>query len=90
MYLLLAVLSLHCFSQAFFSCDELGLLCFSVRASPGGGFSCRRAQVLGAQASVIAAHRLGSCSSRALEHRLSQLVFVSFWCIGGAAEHMGS
>ena len=41
------------------------------RASPCGGFSCCRAQALGAQASVVAVRRLSSCGSRALERRLS-------------------
>ena len=42
-----------------------------VWASHCGGFSCCRVQALGAQDSVVAAHRLSSCGSRALEHRLS-------------------
>ena len=41
------------------------------RASHCGGFSCCGAQALGAWASVVAARRLSSCGSRALEHRLS-------------------
>ena len=36
-----------------------------------GGFSCCRAQALGTWASVVVAHRLSSCGSRALERRLS-------------------
>jgi len=32
------------------------------------GFSCCRAQALGTQDSVVAAHGLSSCSSQALEH----------------------
>ena len=40
-------------------------------ASYCGGFSCCGAWALGAWASVVAAHRLSSCSSRALERRLS-------------------
>ena len=42
-----------------------------VQASHCGGFSCCRAQALGAQASMVAAGGLSSCGSRALEHRLS-------------------
>ena len=41
------------------------------RVSHCGGFSCCRAQALGAQASVAVPRRLSSCGSRALEHRLS-------------------
>ena len=36
-----------------------------------GGFSCCGAWALGAWASVVVAHRLSICGSRALEHRLS-------------------
>ena len=42
-----------------------------VHASLCGGFPCCGAQALGAQASVVVAHGLSSCSLRALEHRLS-------------------
>ena len=42
-----------------------------VQASHCGGFSCCRAWALGARASVVVAHRLSSCGSRALERRLS-------------------
>ena len=41
------------------------------RASHWGGFSCCRAWDLGAWASVVVAHGLSSCGSRALERRLS-------------------
>ena len=41
------------------------------RASHCGGFSCCGAQALGARASVVVAHGLSSCGSRALERRLS-------------------
>ena len=41
------------------------------QASHGGGFSCREAWALGAWTSVAVACGLSSCSSRALEHRLS-------------------
>ena len=36
------------------------------RASHYGGFSCCRAWVLGAWASIVAAHGLSSCGTRAL------------------------
>ena len=41
------------------------------RASHCFDFSCCRAWVLGAWASVAVTHRLSSCGSWALEHRLS-------------------
>ena len=44
---------------------------FGARAAHCGGFSCRRAQALGAQASVVVARGLSSCGSRALARRLS-------------------
>ena len=40
-------------------------------ASHCGGFSCCGAWALGTRASVVVAHGLSSCGSRALEHRLS-------------------
>ena len=40
-------------------------------ASRCSGFSCCRAQALGTWASVVVAHGLSSCGSRALERRLS-------------------
>ena len=46
-------------------------LCCGARASHCGGFSCCRARALGAWASVVVAHGLSSCGSRALERRLS-------------------
>ena len=46
-------------------------LCCCTRASHCGGFSCCRAQALGAWASVVVARRLSSCGLRALELRLS-------------------
>ena len=45
--------------------------CCGARASHCGGFFCCGAQTLGMQASVVVAHRLSSCGSRALEHSLS-------------------
>ena len=55
---------------AFFFLAVLGLYC-GAWASHCVGFSCCRAQALGAQASVVVAHRLSSCGSQALELRLS-------------------
>ena len=46
-------------------------LCCCVRASHCGGFSCCGAWALGMRASVVAARRLSSCGSRALERRFS-------------------
>ena len=43
----------------------------SVRASHCSGFSCCRARAVGVWASVAVAHGLSSCSSQALERRLS-------------------
>ena len=40
-------------------------LCCSARASHGGGFSCCGAQALGAHVSVVVAHGLSSCGTRA-------------------------
>ena len=44
-------------------------LCCSVWASHCGGFSCCRAQALGAPASIVVAGGLSSCGLQALEHR---------------------
>ena len=41
------------------------------QASYCGGFSCCGVWTLGVQASVVVAHGLSSCGSRALERRLS-------------------
>ena len=61
-------------------CRVGATLCCGAQASHCGGFSCRRAQALGAQASVVAARRLSSCGSRALECKLSS-------CGSPALEH---
>ena len=59
-----AVLGLCCCARAFSSCSESWLLSScGKQASRFGGFSCCRA--------VVAVCRLRSCSSQALEHRLS-------------------
>ena len=58
------------------------------RASHCGGFSCCGAQALGAWASVVVAHRLSNCGSRALERRLSSCgaqaqLICSMWDLPG-------
>ena len=67
----MSVLGLHCCTRAFSSCGEWGLLFIVVRGPHCSGFSCCRAQALGAQASVAVARELSSCGSEALERRLS-------------------
>ena len=65
--------------RVFSSWGEQGLLSSCIMRVPQcGGFSCCRAQALGAQASVAVAHGLSSCSSWApgtgsivVAHRLS-------------------
>ena len=42
-----------------------------MRASHCSGFTCCGARALGTRASVVVAHGLRSCGSRALERRLS-------------------
>ena len=70
--LFLAALDLHCFTWAFSNCGERGLLFVRVRgASHCSGFSPRGAWALGTRASVVVAHGLSSCGTRALERRLS-------------------
>ena len=59
-----------------------------VRASHCGGFSYCGAQAQGAWASVVVAHGLSSCGSRALEHRLSScgawaLLLCGMWDLPG-------
>ena len=68
----LAVLGLRCCAWAFLWLWRAGatLRC-GVQASHCGGFSCCGAQALGVRASVVVAHGLSSCGSRALELRLS-------------------
>ena len=67
----MAVLGLRCCARAFSSCRKQATLLCGTRASHCGGFSCCRAQALGAQASVVVVHRLSSCGSWAPEYRLS-------------------
>ena len=64
------MLGLHCFALAFSSCGRVTLHC-GAQASQCSGFSCCRAQALGAQASVVGAHRLYSWGSVVVVHGLS-------------------
>ena len=59
------MLGLCCCARAFSSCGEPGLLFIAVceLLSHCGGFSCCRAQALGAWASVVVARRLSSCGA---------------------------
>ena len=62
-YLFLAALDLHCFSQAFSSCSKRGLLSgCSAQVSHCSGFSCCRVWALGHTGSVAMVHGL-SCSA---------------------------
>ena len=65
-YLFLAVLGLRYCEWGFSTCGEWWLLfrC-GARASHCAGFSCCRAQALGARASVVVAYGLISCGSQA-------------------------
>ena len=70
-YLFLAVLGLHCCVRAFSSCGERGLLFVAVCGLLIVVASlCCGAWALDTQASVVVAHGLSSCGSRALECRL--------------------
>ena len=67
--LFLAAMGLHYCVRAFSSCGEQGAtLHCGVRSSHCSGFSYCRAQALGMQASVVAAHEHSSYSKRTLEH----------------------
>ena len=57
--------------RAFSSCGEQGLLFVVVRGLLIAVVSLVGARALGVWASVVAACRLSSCGSRALERRLS-------------------
>ena len=68
----LALLGLGCCAGAFSSCDKWGLLSScSAKASYCDDFPCCRTRALGTRTLVLAACRLSSCGSRALEHLLS-------------------
>ena len=65
------MLGLRCCAQAFSSCGERGLLFVAVcRFLIAVASLCCGAQALGMRASVVVAHGLSSCGSRALVHRL--------------------
>ena len=68
-YSFLAVLGLHCFAWAFSNCDWGTTLRWGMRAA---SFVTEH-RLLGMQASVVAAHRLNSCGSRALRAQAQQL-----------------
>ena len=66
------MLGLFCWAWAFSSCGERGLLFIVVHGLLIAVASlCCRTWALGTQASVVVAHGLSICGSRALEHRLS-------------------
>ena len=63
-----AVLSLHCGTQAFSSCSKWGILCrCSAQVAHCGGFSCWRTEALGCTASSSVAHGLSSSGAQVLE-----------------------
>ena len=71
-HLFIVALALHCCMWAFSSCSKQGLLFLAVHGLLIAVASlCCGARVLGAWASVVVAHGLSSCGSRALECRLS-------------------
>ena len=71
-YLLLAVLGLHCYTWAFSGCSEPGLLFVVVRGLLiAVTCLCCGTRARGTWASVVVARRLSSCGSWALESRLS-------------------
>ena len=69
-------------------------LCCIARASHCSGFSCCRAQALSTQASVVAAHGLRNCGSRAQQlwlagsvvqaQQLWHMVLVALWHVGSS------
>ena len=62
------MLGLRCCVRAFLSLCQVGAtLCCGAWASHCCGFPCCGARALGTRASAVAAHRLGSCGSWALE-----------------------
>ena len=68
----MAALGLRCCTQAFSSCGEQGLLFVVVhRLLIAVASLVVEHWALGTRASVVAAFRLSSCGSQALEHRLS-------------------
>ena len=66
LFYFLAALGLRCCAWAFLWLWRVGsALHCGAQASPHGGFSCCGTRALGARASVVVAHRLSSCGSRA-------------------------
>ena len=66
------MLGLRCCAWAFSSCSEQGLLFIAMhRLLIAVASLVAEHGALGAQASVVVAHGLSSCGSRALERRLS-------------------
>ena len=80
-------LFIYCCVESLLLCTGLlqlrrvgATLCRGARASHCGGFSCCRAQALGARASVVVAHGLSSCGLQVLEH--SSCVTQAQWLRG--------
>ena len=69
-YLFMAVSGLRCCTWTFSSWGEQGLLLVAVRGLLIAVASCCGARALGVRASVVVAHGISSCGSRALECRL--------------------
>ena len=71
-YLFSAALGLRCCSWAFSSCSKQSLLFLSVRGPLiTVAFPVAEHRLQGTRASVVVAHGLSRCGSRALERRLS-------------------
>ena len=88
-FIFLTVLGVHCCVRAFSSCGERGILFVAVRGLliAVGSLYCR-APALGPRASVVVAHGLSLCCSRALTHRLSScgtraLLLHGMWDLTG-------
>ena len=70
LFFLTALVLCYC-ARDFSSRGEQGLrFAVLIKFLTAGASSCCRAQALGARASVVATHRLRSCSLQALEHPL--------------------
>ena len=70
-YLFLAALGLCCYTQAFSSCGEWGLLFIAVHGLLIAVASRFRARALGARASAVVVHGLSSWGLQTVERRLS-------------------
>ena len=89
-YLFLAALGLHCCAWAFSRCCERGLLFVAVRDCNVSLLWLLLLWSMGSRcvASVVVAHGLSSCGSRALERRLSSCgarakLFRGMWDLPG-------